>query len=135
MRSYAIDTTRVRMISTGKVSEVQKWVVLGDGSRRPDPTGRQEIDGQGRPLWRVEVIVPADEGDERDKTDVTEVVVAAHERPNGGAFGDLLRFEKLTMTPGYVNRKTGQLTPVRWAADGVHGAGTAGKPAPTRDAA
>jgi len=135
MRTYPIDATRVRMISTGTVTEVQKWVVLADGSRRPDPTGRQDADDSGRPLWRIEVILPADEGDERDKTNVAEVIVASYDRPNPGSFGDLLVFEGLMLSPGYVNRKTGQLTTPRWSADGVRGGGVA-KPSPAhKDAA
>jgi hypothetical protein len=119
MRSYPIDAERVRLISTGTVSPVAKWVVLSDGSRRPDATGRQDEDENGRPLWRVEVIMPADEGDDRDKTGVAEITVASKDRPDPGAFGDLLVFEGLVVTPGYLNRKSGQLTAPRWAADGI----------------
>jgi hypothetical protein len=119
MRSYPIDADRVRMISTGTCVPVSKWVELADGSRRPDPTGRQDVDEQGRPLWKVEVIIPADEGDDRDKTGVTEILIAAKDRPDPGAFGDLLTFAELVMTPGYVSRKTGQLSPPRWAASGI----------------
>lgn len=125
MRSYPIDATRVRMISTGNCTPVTKWIELSDGSRRPDPTGRQDVDDAGRPLWRVEVIVPGDEGDDRDKTGVAEVTVAG-DRPDPGAFGDLLNFEGLTMTPGYLNRKTNQVGAPRWAATGIR---RQGKPA------
>ncbi|OLM08736.1 hypothetical protein Ae707Ps1_6249 [Pseudonocardia sp. Ae707_Ps1] len=58
------------------MTPVAKWVELADGSRRPDPNGRQEVDEQGRGLWRVEVITPADESDDRDKTAVAEVMIA-----------------------------------------------------------
>jgi hypothetical protein len=119
MRSYPIDADRVRLISTGTVSPVTRWVELSDGSRRPDPTGRQDEDENGRPLWRVEVIMPADEGDERDKTGVAEITVASKDRPDPGAFGDLLVFEGLVVSPGYVNKRSGQLTPARWSADGI----------------
>lgn len=119
MRSYPIDADRVRLISTGTVSPVTKWVELADGSRRPDPTGRQDVDERDRPLWRVEVIMPADEGDDRDKTGVAEITVASKDQPDPGSFGELLTFEGLVMSPGYVNRKTGQLTPPRWSADGI----------------
>ncbi|MFC4951284.1 hypothetical protein [Pseudonocardia sp. GCM10023141] len=119
MRSYPIDAERVRLISTGTVSPVTKWVELSDGSRRPDPTGRQDEDENGRPLWRVEVIMPADEGDDRDKTGVAEITVASKDRPDPGAFGDLLVFEGLVVSPGYVNKRSGQLTPARWSANGI----------------
>lgn len=120
MRTIPVDADRVRLISTGKVLAVLAWVVLADGSRRPDPNGRQEVDeATGLPLWRVEVIAPADPSDERDKTDVTEITVAAKDQPDPGAFGDLLTFDGLTVTPGYINRKTGQLTAPRWAATGI----------------
>lgn len=119
MRAYPIDAERCRLISTGTCTPVTKWIELSDGSRRPDPQGRQDEDEQGRPLWRVEIILPADEGDERDKTGVTEILIASKDAPDAGAFGDLLTFEGLTMSPGYVSKKTGQLSPPRWSADGI----------------
>jgi hypothetical protein len=129
MRSFPIDSNRVRLISTGNVSPVAAWVVLADGSRRPDPNGRQDLHTDGRPLWTVEVIVPADDADERDRTEVVPVTVASHERPDGGTFGDVLSFAGLTVQPGYVNRRTNQLTTPRWSADGVAPARN-GRPAP-----
>jgi hypothetical protein len=129
MRSYPIDAERVRLISTGTVIPVTKWVELSDGSRRPDPTGRQDADEQGRLLWRVEVIMPADEGDDRDKTGVAEITVASKDQPDPGSFGDLLVFEGLVVSPCYVNRKTGQLTVPRWAAEGIRKQHGQSKPA------
>ena len=129
MRSYPIDTDRVNLISAGVVSPVAKWVELSDGSRRPDPTGRQDVDDQGRALWRVEVIAPADEADARDKTSVVEVLVASAERPEPGPLGTPVRFEGLVMTPGYVKKGTSVITPARWSADGVR------RPAAARQAA
>jgi hypothetical protein len=126
MRTIPVDAERVRLISTGVITAVIAWIVLADGSRRPDPAGRQDVDeATGLPLWRVEVIMPADEGDERDKTAVTEITLACREQPDPGAFGDVLTFEGLAMSPGYLNRKTGQLTTPRWTATGIrkhHGA-------------
>jgi hypothetical protein len=120
MRTYPIDADRVRMISTGTCTPVTAWIELADGSRRPDPVGRQDKDeATGFPLWRVEAILPADEGDERDKTAVTEITIASKDRPDAGAFGDLLTFVDLTMSPGYVNKKTGQLSAPRWSASGI----------------
>ncbi|OLM28513.1 hypothetical protein Ae717Ps2_6409 [Pseudonocardia sp. Ae717_Ps2] len=87
MRSYPIDTDRVTLISTGTVIPVAKWVELSDGSRRPDPQGRQEVDEHGRGLWRVEAITPADQADERDKTAVVEILVASHDQPAVGGSG------------------------------------------------
>ncbi len=84
MRNYPVDAERAVMISTGAVSPVQVWVELSDGSRRPDPSGRQESSADGRPLWRVEVVTPAVEGDERDRTEVITVTVASHARPEPG---------------------------------------------------
>lgn len=128
MRSYPIDAARVRLISTGNVNAVPAWVELADGSRRPDPNGRQEADEQGRLLWRVEVITPADEGDDRDKTAVAEITVAAQDQPDPGQFGELLTFEGLVVTPGYVNKKSGQLTAARWSAEGIRRRNGAQKP-------
>lgn len=123
MRTFPIDADRVRLISTGNVTPIPVWVELADGSRRPDPNGRQEVDDQGRGGYRVEVIAPADADDERDRTDIVEVTVFAKESPDVGGFGEALRFDGLTVTPGYVNRKTGALTSPRWSADGVKRAG------------
>src|SRR5690349_11227436 len=92
VRTYPIDSTRVQMISTGTCAPVVRWVEI-DGGRRPDPNGIQDVDQlTNLPLWRVEVILPRDETDERDKTDVTEISIAAKEKPDAGAFGDLLLF-------------------------------------------
>ncbi len=136
MKKFPLDSNRMRMISTGvQAKPVPVWVVLADGSRRPDPQGRQEIDGNGCGIWLMEAIVPADEGDERDKTTTVEVQVASQDRPNSGQLGDLLTFEGLTVSPGYINRKTGALTTPRWSADGVRGGGMV-KPSPAhKDAA
>lgn len=129
MRSYPIDTDRVTLISTGVVTPSIKWVELSDGSRRPDPNGRQDMDAQGRALWRVEVITPADEGDERDKTAVVEILVASVDRPEVGQLGTRLAFEGLVMTPGYVKRGTSQLTAPRWYAEGIRRPGVQPKAA------
>ncbi|KAA1004410.1 hypothetical protein FVA95_29135 [Pseudonocardia sp. EV170527-09] len=128
MRSYPIDTDRVTLISTGTVTPVAKWVELSDGSRRPDPQGRQDTDEHGRGLWRVEALTPADQDDERDKSAVVEILIASHDCPAVGSLGQPLHFDGLVMTPGYVQRKTGQLTPSRWSAEGIRGQ-AGGRPA------
>jgi len=133
MRKYGIDSNRFVAISTGNVKEAQAWVVLADGSRRPDPNNRQEVDEQGRKLWRVEAILPADPTDDRDKTETVEITVAG-DQPNVGSFGDRLHLDGLWMIPGYVNRRTGQLTAPRFMADGARPVGGAA-PRPNKDAA
>lgn len=119
MRAIPVDADRVRLISTGNVTPIPVWVELSDGSRRPDPNGRQEVDEQGRGGYRVEVIMPADVEDERDKTGIAEITIYSKDAPDVGQFGDELRFEGLTCSLGYVAKKTGQLTAPRWTADGV----------------
>lgn len=54
---------------------------------------------------------------------MVEVTVASHEQPQAGQFGNRLAFDGLVVTPGYVSRKTGQLTPPRWSAEGIRGQG------------
>lgn len=132
MRAYPIDTHRTNLLSTSIVSPVTAWIELSDGKRRPDPNGRQETDESGRGLWRVEVVIPADPLDDRDKTNTVEVLVASHDRPEPGPFGTPVRFEGLVMMPGYVKRATGELTAPRWSAEGVQSGngGGRGKPAP-----
>jgi len=131
MRSYPIDANRVRLISTGTVKPVIRWVELSDGSRRPDPTGRPEVDHRDLPLWDVEAIAPADQDDDRDKTGVVLIRVASKDVPEVGGFGELLVFEDLFVTPGYLSRKTGQITPANWSAGGLRKPGAQARPQPS----
>jgi hypothetical protein len=119
MRTYPIDSTRVHMISTGTCKPSPliekdrdgKWGVV---------EGKQAVDQDTRqPLWTVEVIIPGDTDDDRDRTAVTEIEIAAKDRPDPGAFGDVLQFEGLTMTPGYLKKATNQVTAPRWSASGI----------------
>lgn len=119
MRTYPIDGTRVHMISTGTCKPSPliekdrdgKWGVV---------EGKQAVDQATRlPLWTVEVIIPGDEGDDRDRTGVVELEIAAKDRPDPGTFGEILQFEGLAMTPGYLKKATGQVTPPRWSASGI----------------
>ena len=119
MRQFPIDPARITLISTGVASPVIQWIELADGSRRPDPEGRQDKTELGVPMWRVEVIIPGDEDDDRDKTGVYEVAVAQADDPKIGTFGEPLTFVGLTMSPGYVKKGTSTLTAPRWSADGV----------------
>lgn len=130
MRTYPIDSNRVRLISMGNVSPLPAWVVLSDGSRRPDPNGRQDQHADGRALWSVEMIAPADTDDDRDRTEVVQVTVASNDRPDAGSFGETLSFTGLSVQPGYVNRRTGALTTPRWTADAVAPARNGARPAP-----
>ena len=119
MRTYPIDSTRVQMISTGTCAPVVQWVEI-DGGRRPHPNGLQDVDPlTNLPLWRVEVIIPGDETDDRDRTAVTEITIAAKDKPDAGAFGDLLMFEGLAMSPGFLNKKTNTVGAPRWSATGI----------------
>lgn len=119
MRNFPIESSRMTMISTGQASPVPVWVENPDGSRRPDPNGRQDKNEAGAPLWRVEVIIPGDEGDDRDRTGIHEVTVACVDDPKVGTFGEPLTFDHLMFSPGYLKKSTGQLTPPRWTADAV----------------
>lgn len=120
MRTLKIDTDRTDLRSTGVVSPVPLWVELSDGSRRPDPNGRQAIDEQGRPRWVVELVAPADEKDERDATTVVKVEIASHDRPDAGPFGAAVKLDDLAMSSPYV-RKDGKLSAPMWFAAGIRG--------------
>lgn len=120
MRTLKIDSDRTDLRSTGVVSPVPLWVELSDGSRRPDPNGRQDTDAEGRPRWIVECVAPADDTDERDQTSVVRVEIASHDRPDPGHFGTVVRFDNLTMSTQYV-RKDGKLSAQMWAATGIRG--------------
>lgn len=135
MRNVALDPARFLALSTGNVSKTAVWIVLADGSRRPDPTGRQETHEDGRLLWNVEVVIPGDPNDDRDKTETFEVTVASADCPNVGNFGTPLHFDGLVMALPY-KRKDGQLGKPKFAADGARPAGGAApRPAPNKDAA
>lgn len=120
MRTLKIDTDRTDLRSTGVVSPVPLWVELSDGSRRPDPNGRQATDEQGRPRWIVECVAPAADDDERDQTSVVRVEICSHDRPDPGQFGALVRFDELAMSTPYV-RKDGKLSAPMWSATGIRG--------------
>ncbi|SRR5580765_898453 len=55
MTSYAVDSKRQAMRSTGIVNEVKDWVDAPDGKRRPAETQARDED-TGMPLWEVEVL-------------------------------------------------------------------------------
>ena len=55
MTSYAVESKRQRMRSTGIVNEVKDWVDGPDGRRRPSETQARDED-TGMPLWEVEVL-------------------------------------------------------------------------------
>lgn len=55
MTSYAVESNRQRMRSTGIVNEVKDWVDGPDGRRRPSETQARDED-TGMPLWEVEVL-------------------------------------------------------------------------------
>ncbi|GEM_PF-2031604 len=55
MTSYAVDSKRQAMRSTGIVNEVKDWVDGPDGKRRPAQTQARDEE-TGMPLWEVEVL-------------------------------------------------------------------------------
>lgn len=55
MTSYAVESKRQGMRSTGIVNEVKDWVDGPDGRRRPSETQARDED-TGMPLWEVEVL-------------------------------------------------------------------------------
>ena len=119
MRTYPIDSTRVQMISTGKCKPAPLIYQKPDGAWAVNPKeqGRQEY--TALPLWTVECITPADEEDDRDKTAVIEIEIASKDKPDPGSFGELLIFEGLAMTPGYLKKGATALTQTRWSASGI----------------
>jgi hypothetical protein len=123
MRTLPIDTTAIRMLSTGEVQAVAVWAELPDGSRRPVPGG-QEKDANGVPLWTVGALVPpAQEG---DRAELINVRLAAWDRPTVQEFTPI-RFDGLLCRVN-VNRRTGQLAQY-WEARGIAGLKAAEKAA------
>lgn len=125
MRRIPVDSTRVTFIGTGKVAERAEYVELADGQRRRSGNQAREIrpDGSaGLPLWVVDVLV---DDDEADRAEVVSVRVAAHEAPVTGKWQPV-RFAGLVATP-YVDRGSGRVA-YSFAADGIEGGATAGKP-------
>lgn len=54
MPSYAVDSKRQPMRSTGIVNEAREWVER-DGKRRPSETQARD-EATGMPLWQIEVV-------------------------------------------------------------------------------
>lgn len=119
MRTYPIDSNRVQMISTGTCKPAPLIFQKADGAWSVNPKEQAREERTGLPLWTVEVIIPSDDSDERDRTAVTEVEIVAKDKPEAGSFGEVLVFEGLTMTPGYLKKGANQVTASRWSASSI----------------
>ncbi|MEK6438753.1 hypothetical protein [Pseudonocardia sp. T1-2H] len=76
MRSIPVDIARVALIGTGKASPKAEYVQLSDGQTRR--SGNQATDGNGMPLWTVDVLV---DDDDAVRSEVIGVTVPAYEEP------------------------------------------------------
>ncbi|HYN29280.1 MAG TPA: hypothetical protein VES95_05345 [Dermatophilaceae bacterium] len=112
MPSYAVESKRHAMSTTGIVEPVMEWVEV-NGKRRPGEVQERDAD-TGMPLWQVEVIYKSESWG-REVTATAMVTVGAIDRPTPG------EFERVTFTGLRVSvstNKAGGLSE-RWSAEAI----------------
>ncbi len=123
MTSYAVDSKRQSMRSTGIVNEVFEWVER-DGKRKPSETQARDED-TGMPLWAVEVLYRQVAFGRESNTTGT-VTVGSLVRPVLGEFA-LVAFVGLTVEVRVI-RASGSLSE-SWRAEALAESAPAEKPA------
>ncbi len=113
MTSYAVDSKRQSMRSTGIVNEVFEWVER-DGKRKPSETQARDED-TGMPLWAVEVLYRQVAFGRESNTTGT-VTVGSPVRPVLGEFA-LVAFVELTVEVRVI-RASGSLSE-SWRAEAL----------------
>ncbi len=82
MATYAVDSSRQNMITTGIVEPLREWEETSDGRRRPSE--RQARDEQtGMPLWAIEVLYTQTSFG-RESTVTAKVTVPVEHQPIPG---------------------------------------------------
>lgn len=117
MRRIPVDTTRVRLLGTGKTAARAAYAELSDGSRRRIPDA-QDKNENGVPLWVVDCLL----ADDADRAEIVSVKVASYDEPKT-ELGKEVRFRGLTALP-YVQQGTNRVA-LSFSADGIdqqHGA-------------
>lgn len=122
MRRIPVDTTRIRLIGTGKQAARAKYAELSDGSRRRVPD-QQDTNKDGVPMWIVDVMV---DDPDADRAEIAGVKVASYDEPST-SFGELITFVNLVALP-YVQQGTTRVS-LSFSADGVE------RPAASKSAA
>jgi hypothetical protein len=100
MRNIPVDTDRLSLIATGKISPKAQYATLSDGSSRR--TGNQATTDDGIPLWVVDCLVD----DDAARAEVLGVTVAAVDEPQVGKL-KAVRFRGVTAMV-YRDNMTGQ---------------------------
>jgi hypothetical protein len=113
MRNIPVDTDRLNLIATGKISPKAQYATLSDGSSRR--TGNQATTDDGIPLWVVDCLV---DDDDAARAEVLGVTVAAVDEPQVGKL-KAVRFRGVTAMV-YRDNMTGQ-PKVSIKAEGIDG--------------
>ncbi|MGL5830161.1 MAG: hypothetical protein ACRC0L_11420 [Angustibacter sp.] len=115
MPSYAVESKRQAMSTTGIVEPVMEWVEV-NGKRRPGEVQERDAD-TGMPLWQVEVIYKSESWG-REVTATAMVTVGAMDRPVPGEF-ERVTFAGLRVSVS--TNKAGGLSE-RWSAEAIDSA-------------
>jgi hypothetical protein len=113
MRNIPVDTDRLNLIGTGKVSPKAQYATLSDGSSKR--TGNQATTDDGMPLWVVDCLV---DDDDATRSEVLGVTVAALDEPSVGKLKPV-RFRGVSATV-FRDQMTGQAK-VSLKAEGIDG--------------
>ena len=100
MRKIPVDSTRVRLLGTGKAAARAVYAELSDGSRRRVPD-QQDKNEQGVPMWTIDVIV---EDEDADRLQVAGVKVPSYEPPVA-PFGQPITFVACSPRPMSTGRR------------------------------
>jgi hypothetical protein len=79
MRNIPVDTSRMSLLSSGKLMAKAEYAELSDGSRRRVPDAQAKDRETGLPLWVVDCFLDDDE--EEGRAEVVGVTVASREKP------------------------------------------------------
>lgn len=113
MRNLPVDTAKLNLIATGKISPKAQYATLSDGTSRR--TGNQATTEAGIPLWVVDCLV---DDDDANRAEVIGVTVAAANEPTVQKLRPV-QFRNVTARV-YRDNLTGQ-PKVSLSADGVDG--------------
>lgn len=118
VRDIPVDSARFELVAAAEPAEVQEWVELSDGSRRP--SGNQARDPETNlPLWTVDCLVL-----DQVRAATVGVQVGASVMPEVRVLSPV-KFDGLTVR--VVRNKQGQISQY-WSATGIAEPGKASKP-------
>lgn len=117
MATFAVDSSKQKMMATGVVEPVMEWIETADGKRRPGETQARHAE-TGAPLWGVEVLYQT-EAWGKVSTVTVKVTVPSREMPAPSEFTPI-QFADLVASVRVDRRNNGLST--SWEASGIAGA-------------